>query len=52
MDQTVGMIIGIIAIAITLFLIFWGIKKEAVQKQPAPAPVVEKAAPVDRKSVV
>lgn len=47
MDQTVGMIIGIVAIAITLLLIFWGIKKEALPKKAAPAPVVaEKAAPV------
>ena len=47
MDQTVGLIIGIVAIAITLFLIFWGIKKEAVQKKVTPAPVVaEKVAPV------
>lgn len=47
MDQTVGLIIGVVAIAITLFLIFWGIKKEQAHTKTAPvAEVEEKAAPV------
>lgn len=47
MDQTIGLIIGIVLIVITLLLIFWGIKMERGQKQAGAAPVaVEKAAPV------